>query len=107
VQVKAIRNFDLELMMGHWYVVQYYSSTEESAEYSCMRNVFTFSNEDFQVSISQNMHINLNILTFSKQFFHPIHFLVYLCLCHLTNDNLNVENRFQNSVKRNQLSFNL
>jgi hypothetical protein len=36
-QVKPIRNLQLEKMMGFWYVVQYYSSTEETAEYKCMR----------------------------------------------------------------------
>lgn len=32
-----MRNFQLEKMMGFWNVVQYYSSTEETAEYKCMR----------------------------------------------------------------------
>lgn len=32
-----MRNFQLERMMGFWNVVQYYSSTEETAEYKCMR----------------------------------------------------------------------
>jgi hypothetical protein len=36
-QVKPMRNFQLEKMMGFWYVVQYYSSTEEQEEYKCMR----------------------------------------------------------------------
>jgi hypothetical protein len=36
-QVKPMRNFQLEKMMGFWYVVQYYSSTEETPEYKCMR----------------------------------------------------------------------
>lgn len=32
-----MRNLQLEKMMGFWHVVQYYSSTEETAEYKCMR----------------------------------------------------------------------
>lgn len=36
-QVKPMRNFQLEKMMGFWNVVQYYSSTEETSEYKCMR----------------------------------------------------------------------
>lgn len=32
-----MRNFQLEKMMGSWNVVQYYSSTEETSEYKCMR----------------------------------------------------------------------
>lgn len=32
-----MRNFQLDKMMGFWNVVQYYSSTEETAEYKCMR----------------------------------------------------------------------
>lgn len=36
-QVKPMRNFQLDKMMGFWHVVQYYSSTEETAEYKCMR----------------------------------------------------------------------
>lgn len=30
--------------MGFWYVVQYYASSEEAAEYSCMRSVFGMNN---------------------------------------------------------------
>nr|XP_008191233.1 PREDICTED: uncharacterized protein LOC657715 isoform X2 [Tribolium castaneum] len=32
--VKAIRNFNLEQMMGRWYVIQYYASSEEALSYS-------------------------------------------------------------------------
>lgn len=45
VQVKAMRNFDINKMMGFWYVVQYYASSEEAAEYSCMKCNFTMSDE--------------------------------------------------------------
>lgn len=44
-QVKAMRNFDINEMMGFWYVVQYYASSEEAAEYSCMKCNFTMSDE--------------------------------------------------------------
>lgn len=44
-QVKAMRNFDINEMMGFWYVVQYYASSEEACEYSCMRCNFTMSDE--------------------------------------------------------------
>ncbi|KAJ3640954.1 hypothetical protein Zmor_027486 [Zophobas morio] len=42
-KVKAIRNFDLEQMMGRWYVIQYYASSEEALSYRCMRAEFTMS----------------------------------------------------------------
>lgn len=45
VQVKAMRNFDINEMMGFWYVVQYYASSEEAAEYSCMKCNFSMSDE--------------------------------------------------------------
>lgn len=45
----AIKNFDLERMMGFWHVVQYYASTEELPEYACMRSHFSFSKEDQHV----------------------------------------------------------
>lgn len=32
-----MRNFQLEKMMGFWHVIQYFSSTEETSEYKCMR----------------------------------------------------------------------
>ncbi|XP_055914962.1 insecticyanin-A [Eupeodes corollae] len=49
--VKAIRNFDLESMMGFWYVVQYYASSEELPEYACMQSHFTFSDQDQHVTM--------------------------------------------------------
>lgn len=48
--MRALRNFDLEPMMGNWYVVQYYASTEELPEYACMRSHFTFTSDDQHVS---------------------------------------------------------
>ncbi|XP_017869656.1 PREDICTED: insecticyanin-A [Drosophila arizonae] len=50
--VRAIRNFDLELMMGNWHVVQYYASTEELPEYACMRSNFAFSSEDQHITMN-------------------------------------------------------
>jgi len=52
LQVGAIKNFDLERMMGCWYVVQYYASTEELPEYACMRSHFSFSKEDQHVGVT-------------------------------------------------------
>uniref|UniRef100_A0A1B0GQ06 Lipocalin/cytosolic fatty-acid binding domain-containing protein n=1 Tax=Phlebotomus papatasi TaxID=29031 RepID=A0A1B0GQ06_PHLPP len=49
-KVKAMRNFELSEMMGYWYVIQYFASTEEAPEYSCMRSIFDFSYEDLTVS---------------------------------------------------------
>ncbi|XP_063243649.1 uncharacterized protein LOC134542954 [Bacillus rossius redtenbacheri] len=42
-QVKAIRNFHLEGLLGQWYVVQYYASSEEALSYRCMRAVLWVS----------------------------------------------------------------
>ncbi|XP_026480279.1 apolipoprotein D-like [Ctenocephalides felis] len=38
--VRAARNFDITGIVGQWYVVQYYASSEELPLYSCMRAVF-------------------------------------------------------------------
>lgn len=46
-KVKAMRNFDITGMMGFWYMIQYYASSEELPEYGCMRCVF-------EVDTSQN-----------------------------------------------------
>ncbi|XP_017029127.1 uncharacterized protein Karl [Drosophila kikkawai] len=51
-QVGAIKNFDLERMMGCWHVVQYYASTEELPEYACMRSHFSFSKEDQHITMN-------------------------------------------------------
>ncbi|XP_061389943.1 uncharacterized protein LOC133325136, partial [Musca vetustissima] len=50
--VRAQRNFDLEPMMGNWYVVQYYASTEELPEYACMRSHFTFTSDDQHITMN-------------------------------------------------------
>lgn len=38
-------------MMGHWYVVQYYASSEEELAYKCMRALFTQSPQANEVSL--------------------------------------------------------
>ncbi|XP_058127080.1 uncharacterized protein LOC131290498 [Anopheles ziemanni] len=41
-RVRAMRNFGLNAMMGPWYVLQYFASTEMFPEYGCMRgSLFT------------------------------------------------------------------
>lgn len=53
MKVKAIRNFEISDMMGFWYVVQYYSSSEDTQEYSCMRSNFSMSSES-------SYHVTMN-----------------------------------------------
>lgn len=38
-----MRNFGLNAMMGSWYVIQYFASTEMFPEYGCMRSSFVTS----------------------------------------------------------------
>lgn len=54
LQVKAIRNFEISGIMGFWYIVQYYASSEEAAEYSCMKCNFSMNTENVQVLHSSN-----------------------------------------------------
>ncbi|CRK87467.1 CLUMA_CG001268, isoform A [Clunio marinus] len=35
--VKPIRSFQLDKMMGFWFIVEYYSSSEMTSEYKCMQ----------------------------------------------------------------------
>lgn len=49
-QVKAIRNFEINGMMGFWYIIEYYASSEEAAEYACMKCNFSMNTENVQVS---------------------------------------------------------
>ncbi|CAD7091222.1 unnamed protein product [Hermetia illucens] len=51
-KVKAMRNFELNSMMGSWYVVQYYASSEELPEYACMRSLFDMSEADQHVTMN-------------------------------------------------------
>ncbi|KAK6627942.1 hypothetical protein RUM44_010424 [Polyplax serrata] len=53
-RVKALRNIDLHELMGTWYVVEYYASSEEMPEYSCMKAKFTVSPENLDVSMKFN-----------------------------------------------------
>ncbi|XP_072378090.1 apolipoprotein D isoform X1 [Diabrotica undecimpunctata] len=52
-QVRAIRNFDLQEMLGTWYVIEYYASSEEALSYRCMR-------ADFAMSTFENVNMNFN-----------------------------------------------
>ncbi|XP_002067249.3 uncharacterized protein LOC6644630 [Drosophila willistoni] len=51
-KVTAMRNFNLEAMMGCWHVVQYYASTEELPEYACMKSHFGFSTADKHITMN-------------------------------------------------------
>ncbi|CAG9857166.1 unnamed protein product [Phyllotreta striolata] len=42
-KVRAIRNFDLQQLLGEWYVIEYYASSEEALSYRCMRAEFTMA----------------------------------------------------------------
>ncbi|XP_046980605.1 apolipoprotein D [Schistocerca americana] len=42
-QVKAVRDLDVHQMLGRWFVVQYYSSSEEALAYRCMRAELSLS----------------------------------------------------------------
>lgn len=44
-----MRNFQINEMMGFWYVIQYYASSEELSEYSCMQGIFSVTDK-MQVS---------------------------------------------------------
>ncbi|XP_075212829.1 apolipoprotein D-like [Lycorma delicatula] len=51
-KVKALRNFDLDKLMGLWYVVQYYASSEEALSYRCMRAEFSMSPVRMEVALN-------------------------------------------------------
>lgn len=36
LKVKPMRNLQINDIMGHWFVIQYYSSSEVTPEYKCM-----------------------------------------------------------------------
>lgn len=40
--------------MGIWYIVEYYASSEEMPEYSCMKAKFTLSHENLDISMKFN-----------------------------------------------------
>lgn len=60
-----MRNFQLEKMMGSWKVVQYFSSTEETAEYKCMQGDLQITNakEVSSESAATYRHITLRSVT--------------------------------------------
>lgn len=68
MQVKAMRNFDITGMMGFWYIVEYYASSEEAAEYACMQSNFSMSTENAHVGD----RFNLKCPTFSSAHVHFI-----------------------------------
>lgn len=39
-------------MLGSWYVIEYYASSEESQIYRCMRTVFSLSSDDIEISMN-------------------------------------------------------
>lgn len=43
--VRPMRNFQIEKMMGFWHVIQYYSSTENTSEYKCMRGILEITDK--------------------------------------------------------------
>lgn len=77
--MRALRNFDLEPMMGNWYVVQYYASTEELPEYACMRSHFTFTSDDQHVS----GYVDYQVL----KVYRPLTFGIKLYCIEALNDN--------------------
>ncbi|XP_022903789.2 apolipoprotein D [Onthophagus taurus] len=42
-KVKPINHFDLHKLLGKWYVIQYFATSEEALPYRCMRAEFTMS----------------------------------------------------------------
>ncbi|GLH13613.1 Apolipoprotein D [Gryllus bimaculatus] len=51
-QVKAIHNFDVHELLGRWFVVQYYASSEEALAYRCMRAELSMPAERLEVSMN-------------------------------------------------------
>ncbi|XP_060527126.1 uncharacterized protein LOC132702487 [Cylas formicarius] len=45
-KVKAIRNFSIEQLLGKWYVMEYYASSEEALSYRCMQAEFTMASPE-------------------------------------------------------------
>lgn len=50
-KVKSYKHFNFEQILGPWYVVEYYASSEESIIYRCMQTLFTLS-LDFSMSMN-------------------------------------------------------
>lgn len=47
-----MRNLELNDLMGPWNIVQYYASSEEAPEYSCMKCVLLMSVEDAHITMN-------------------------------------------------------
>lgn len=52
--MRALRNFSINDLMGPWYVVQYYASSEEMPEYACMRSSFAINDHLDRMYITMN-----------------------------------------------------
>ncbi|KAK9505473.1 hypothetical protein O3M35_009522 [Rhynocoris fuscipes] len=50
--VKSLRNFDINGLLGSWYVVQYYATSEEEVIYRCMRAVFSMPNDGMEIEMN-------------------------------------------------------
>ncbi|XP_058791158.1 apolipoprotein D [Phymastichus coffea] len=51
-RVKAIRNLDIGQLLGAWYVVQYYASSEEALSYQCMRAELSVQPDNAEVTMN-------------------------------------------------------
>lgn len=51
-KVNLLKSFDFQQMLGSWYVIEYYASSEESQIYRCMRTVFSLSGDDIEISMN-------------------------------------------------------
>lgn len=51
-QLQPLIGFLFCQMMGQWFVVQYYASSEEALEYKCMRAVLSLSPQGNEVSLN-------------------------------------------------------
>ncbi|XP_018321365.1 lopap [Agrilus planipennis] len=51
-KIKPVRNFDLNEMLGTWYIIQYYASSEEALPYRCMRAEFSISSLPLHVTMN-------------------------------------------------------
>lgn len=72
-----MRNFEINEMMGFWNVIQYYASSEEALEYSCMKCNFSISSENAHVGpylylrifFFQTYYLNFVSNIYSDEFF--------------------------------------
>ncbi|XP_014255029.1 uncharacterized protein LOC106669804 [Cimex lectularius] len=51
-QVKGARRFDISSILGSWYVVQYYATSEEDVIYKCMRAVFSMPSDRIELEMN-------------------------------------------------------